>query len=308
MSQVATSEELRQLGFDDEQIEDTVHQRKLLYDVNGDYSKTKTGKNVKYLFNTNGVVNVKELNPHIIHPLSVDDTTGGSKIVAIGKPGVGKTTIVSSILYHKKHIFPVAQVQSGTEDSNATYSKLFPNLFIYPKLNEPAIENFIKRQKQAKKYLQNPWGILLLDDCTDDPKILKKPLFQGIFKNGRQWSMLHILSLQYALDITPTLRCCTDGAFILRESSRRARKVLWENYASAIPTLDDFSDLLDELTTDYTSMFINNRVQSNQFEDCVFYYKVDLDSMPKNWSFGAKAYWDFHEQRYDKTYVDPLVA
>jgi hypothetical protein len=307
MSSVGTSDEWREQGLDEEQIEDYVHQRKLLYDVNSG-NKKKTGKNAKLLFGNNGTVNVRELNPHIIHPLSSDDPTGGSKIVAIGKPSSGKTTLVSSILYYKKHIFPIAQVQSGTEDSNSTYSKIFPNLFIYPKLNETAIENFIRRQKIAKKHLQNPWSVLLLDDCTDDPKILKKPLFQGIFKNSRQWSMLHILSLQYGLDVMPVIRTCIDGSFILREASRRNRKVLWENFASAIPTNDDFADLMDELTTDYTSIFINNRVQSNNFEDCVFYYRCDLDRIPKNWSFGAKPYWDFHSERYDENYVDPLVV
>ena len=59
------------------------------------------------------------------------------------------------------------------------------------------IQEFIKRQKISKQYISNPWSLLLLDDCTDDPKLFKKPLFQGLYKNGRHWKMWYILSLQY---------------------------------------------------------------------------------------------------------------
>lgn len=307
MSQVGTSEQWREQGLDEEQIEDYVHQRKLLYDVNQSTGK-RTGKNSKYFFSNTGAVNIKELNPHIIRPFAVSDKNGGSKTVVVGKPKSGKSRLISSLLYLKKHIFPVAQIQSGTEDSNEYYKSKFPNLFIYPKLNTDAIESFIKRQKIAKKHLENPWAILLLDDCTDNPKTLKSPLFQGIFKNGRQWDLWHILSLQYSMDVLPVIRTCVDNSFLLRESSRRGRKTLFENYASAIPTLEDFNDIMDEITVDYTSLFIDNSVQSNNFEDCVYYYRANLDRIPENFKFGCQAYWDFHNERYNKNYVDPVVV
>ena len=150
---------------------------------------------------------IRELDPDIIAPSTKNmnrPDQGGSKIVIIGKPGTGKTTLITSLLYEKSHIFPVGQVMSGTEDSNGHYGKLFPSSFVYNALDKPQIENFVKRQKVAKLHLPNPWAVLLLDDCTDDPKLFNEPLFQGIFKNGRHWKMLFILSLQYSLDIKPT--------------------------------------------------------------------------------------------------------
>lgn len=307
MSEVGTSDQWREQGMDEEQIADNVNQRKLIYDVSKG-SKKKTSKNKQLIFDKEGEVNIKEFNPHQISPFVSSEKTGGSKTIVIGKPKCGKTRLISSLLYFKKHIFPVAQVQSGTEDSNEYYAKIFPNLFIYPKLNEKAIEDFIKRQKLAKKYLENPWGVLLLDDCTDDPKILRRPLFQGIFKNSRQWDMWTILSLQYCNDILPVLKTCVDGTFILRESSRRNRQKLWENYASAIPTFDDMNDIMDEMTGDYTSIYIDNLGQSNKFEDCVYWYRANLDRMPEKWQFGCKPYWDHSIARYDTNYTDPLVV
>ena len=162
-------------------------------------------------------LNVNELNLEQINP-NTDNinnpSQGGSKIVVIGKPGTGKTTLITDLLYHKKHIFPIGLVFSGTEDSNGHYSKMFPANFVYNKLELPKVEDFIQRQKLAKQHLDNPWSILLLDDCTDDPRVFNDPLFQGLFKNGRHWKMLFILSLQHCMDVKPVIRTNVDCCFI----------------------------------------------------------------------------------------------
>lgn len=219
---------------------------------------------------------------------------GGSKIVVIGKPGTGKTTLITNLLYHMKHIYPVGLVVSGTEDSNGHYSKVFPSTFVYNELDNDVIDNYIKRQKLAKKYINNPWSILLLDDCTDDPKIFNDPLYQGLFKNGRHWKMLFILSLQYCMDIKPVIRTNVDGCFILRETNLKNRRSLWENYAGVIPDFSQFCDIMDQVTDDYTALYIKNTGQSNNLEDCVFYYKAN---QVKDFKFGCNEYWDFHYER-----------
>lgn len=217
----------------------------------------------------------------------------------------GKTTLISSLLYEKSNIFPVAKVFSGTEDSNHFYQNFFPSSFVFNRLIEEEVIEFIKRQKIAKLYLDNPWAVLLIDDCTDDPKIFTKPLFHGLFKNGRHWKNLFILSLQYSLDVKPVIRTNIDGTFILRETNLRNRRVLWENYAGVIPDFNLFNQMMDELTSDYTALFINNNTTSNKLEDCVFYYKAKKP--PAGFKFGCKEYWDFHKARYNEDYEDPVI-
>jgi hypothetical protein len=216
----------------------------------------------------------------------------------------GKTTMITSLLYEKSHIFPVGTVMSGTEDSNGHYGKIFPGSFVFNALNKDQIESIIKRQKVARDHLPNPWTILLLDDCTDDPKLFNDPLFQGIFKNGRHWKMWFILSLQYSLDIKPVIRTNVDGTFILRETNMKNRKSLWENYAGVFSDFGQFCQVLDQLTDDYTALYIHNQTTSNKLEDCVFWYKAK--PIPKNFRLGCDEYWLYHEERYDKTQEEKL--
>jgi len=253
-------------------------------------------------------LHIKELDPELIPPSTtncLNPDQGGCKTVIIGKPGTGKTTLITSLLYQKSHIYPAAQVHSGTEDSNGHYRKLFPSTFVFNKFTETAAEEFIKRQKFSKKHLQNPWAVLLLDDCTDDPKSLTKPLIQGIFKNGRHWKMWFILSLQYCLDVKPVIRTNIDGTFILREPSLKNRKSLWENYASIIPDFNMFCEIMDQITDDYTALYVHNATNSNKLSDCIFWYKAK--PVPPNFKFGSPDYWLFHEERYDQNYQDPIL-
>lgn len=217
----------------------------------------------------------------------------------------GKTTLISSLLYAKRHIYPCGIVFSGTEDSNGFYQNMFPSTFVFNKYDEAQLKSFIRRQKIAKKHVANPWAVCLLDDCTDTPGVFNKPLQQGIYKNGRHWKMWYILSLQYCMDVKPVIRTNVDGTFILREPNLRNRKSLWENYAGVIPDFSLFCDILDQLTDDYTALYIHNATKSNKLEDCIFFYKATPP--PKDFKFGCPDFWNFHFARYNPNYVEPLV-
>ena len=83
------------------------------------------------------------------------------------------------------------------------------------------------------------------------------------------------------------------------------RKALWENYAGIIPDFSSFCSILDQITDDYTALYIHNATQSNKLEDCIFWYKAKI--IPESFKMGCPDYWNFHEQRFDINYQDPIV-
>lgn len=249
------------------------------------------------------VIDIRELDPDVIEPSYAHArdpfyTNGGNKITVIGRPGTGKSFLITSLIYEKRHCFPSAMIMSGTEDSNNHFSRYFPSTFIHDGLDLNVLSNYIQRQKHAKRIDPvGSWSVLLLDDCLDDPKMFNRPVIQGIYKNGRHWNMFLITALQYCMDIKPTIRTNVDGVFILREPVLRNRKSIYDNYASIIPSFQLFCNLMDHITSDFTALYINNRAQSNNWQDCVFWYKAQ--PVPTNWRFGSPWYWQFHSDRFD---------
>lgn len=251
------------------------------------------------------IVNIKELDLSKLHPFGPDDKIG-VKYIVLGRPFVGKSKLIEWILWNKRHVFPAVQVFSGTEDSNGFFGKIIPKSFIYNGLdvsNLKPVEDMKLRQLYANKYLKprgsNAWLAMIIDDCTYDTKFLKKPIFQALYKNSRHWHLLSILSLQYCLDIKPDIRASISGVFIMQETNAKMRQKLYENYGRNIDSLQDFNDLMDQLTGDYFAMYIDNSTQSNELEDTVFFCKADLTKMPENWKLGCEEFWEFHETRYD---------
>ncbi len=258
---------------------------------------------------------IHELDLSTMKPCSPDDFKNSSKNITIGRPGSGKTTLLKSIMYAKKHIFPVAQVFSGSESQTGFFGEFIPSSFIYTTLdikNLTPLENFMKRQHIAKTHLEpigkgySPMCINIIDDLTYDNKYLKSVCANKLFKNGRHYRMMHILSLQFSLDIPSVLRGCIDKIFIMKEGNSNMRKRLYENYGSCVENQSDWNDLMDGLTDNYSAMVINNSSQSSVVEDNILYYKADINAIPKDWKFGCKDYWDFHYARYDPNYVEPM--
>jgi len=253
------------------------------------------------------VIEISELSFEQINPSTKNYTSdvGGSKIVMIGKPGTGKSTLMKALMMSKNFI-PTCVVVSGSENTNKFYEKLVPGSFIYNEYKPEIVQNFLNRQiLSIKMRVTNPWAMLILDDCMADPSIFKSEIQRKIFKNGRHFKMLYLVAMQYALDIPPDIRSAVDGVFLFRETNEATLKKLWLNYASIVPTFDLFTQLMRQVTGDYTAMFINNAVQTNEWEECVFFIKAK--NVDENFKFGCEEMWKFHEARFNTDYEKNIL-
>ena len=216
--------------------------------------------------------------------------------VFIGKRGTGKSTLITDIMYHKRHI-PAGVVMSATEDGNHHYKSFVPDLFIYGDYDREAIERVLDRQKNISIRGQTPPGaFLLLDDCMYDRKFMKDTCIRQCFMNGRHWKIFFMLSMQYCMDLSPDLRANVDYVFILRENIVQNREKLYKSFFGVFPNFNTFQKVMDACTENYECLVLDNTSKSNRIEDCVFWYKA---AIRKNFRCCASQLWALHKQRYD---------
>ena len=120
-----------------------------------------------------------------------------------------------------------------------------------------------------------------------------------MYKRGRHWKMLHILSLQYSLDIKPNIRTNIDGVFLTKTQGMKNLKQLYENYASCIPKFEIFAEIMEQLTKNYTALYIDNTNANGEWKDNIYWYKATIP--PEDFKFGCDEMWHWHYQKYDDT-------
>lgn len=215
--------------------------------------------------------------------------------VFIGKRGTGKTTLVTDMLWHKKHL-PVGVVMSGTEEGNGHYGQFVPDSFIYSEFDKGVIEKIIRRQKKVSNRTQVDNRVfILLDDLMYDKRINKEKCMRLLYMNGRHWNVCLMVTLQYCMDMPPDLRSNTDYVFVLRENIVEVRKKIWKNFFGVFPTFDMFCQVLDKCTENYECLVLDNTSRSNKIEDCVFWYKADIHP---SFRVGAPSFWQYHKMLY----------
>jgi hypothetical protein len=237
----------------------------------------------------------------------------GATCVFSGKRCSGKSVAALDLLYYNRDI-PVGLVMSGTERANQFFSKVMPSMLIYDDFDPEVIKKFLTRQEkitrqyndEISKYGKSdidPRAFLILDDLLFDNSWISDKGIKYIFMNGRHLNILFMVTLQYPLGIPPILRTNIDYVFIHRENFVNNRRRLYENYAGMFPTFESFSTVLDQTTTNFECMVINNRTKSNRLEEQINWFKAELRS---NFKVCSQVFWDMEalnkERKSQKNY------
>jgi len=225
--------------------------------------------------------------------------------VFIGKRGTGKSTLVTDILYHKRHL-PAGVVMSATEEGNHWYQQFIPDLFIYGEYDKDIVERVIDRQRKMVN-LKTPPGkppltskdigsFILMDDCMYDKKFLKDSCIRQCFMNGRHWKIFFMLTMQYCMDLSPDLRANVDYVFVARENVIQNREKIYKSFFGIFPNFDMFNQVMNACTENYEVLVLDNTSKSNRIEDCVFWYKAKIR---KSFRVGSNQFWNLHQKTYN---------
>jgi hypothetical protein len=231
-------------------------------------------------------------------PSTIEDTR---IVTIIAKRGTGKSFLVRDLLYHKRHISKGIAV-SATEESNSFYGEFIPDLFIYNEFKLEILERLMDRQKILKKKgHKNEKAFLVLDDCMYNKAQWKQKKVVELFYNGRHYNIFTVLTNQWAYDLLPNLRSNIDIIFIGKDVVRQNRERLWKSFGGIFPTFNEFCVTLDTVTENYGWLVIDQTKNSNNLEDCAFWYRA----RERKFKMGGSEMWRFHQLKYDKDYDDP---
>jgi hypothetical protein len=207
-----------------------------------------------------------------------------SVVVFIGKRNTGKSYCMKDIMSYNRDI-PVGVVVSPTERANGYFEKFIPKMLIYDDLDEKLVSKFLNRQinitKDKKRDLEkhgsstiDPRAFLILDDCMYNKAIMKDKNIRCIFMNGRHYKIFLLITMQHGLGLPPDLRSNIDYVFIFRNNIVKEREKIYNHYAGMFPTFDVFNQVMNQCTENYECLVIDNKTQSNNINDNVYWYKA----------------------------------
>lgn len=234
-----------------------------------------------------------------IKRFKIDKMDLHSMIYIVAKRNSGKTVLVRDILYHIGKKYPVAMVISPTEKMNRNFGDHIPPVFLHEEYSDALLGKLLTRQKSiVTQYNENnsinPNCVLVLDDCLGSAAEMRKDVnYQTIFVNGRHYKLNVIMTSQYVLALTPLQRGNIDYVFLLLDNNKSNIKRYYEQFGGMFDTFEEFKKVYQKLTENYGVMVIDNKVRSSKIEDCVFYYKVNLNQPNFNdFKICDQKFWD----------------
>lgn len=246
----------------------------------------------------------------ILHEFNPEDTPLSCTWIVVGNPGSGKSTFMENMCYFLKHRYPVGRVFIGTEDGYKKMSSIFHPLYVSNYYSEDELKSHVKRQKtcslENEKGYEGNYSITIIDDASDDPKVYKTKVVRGLFKLGSQWwNQLMMIGSQYAIDMPPDIRKSVSYVAIFYEPEEPERKKLYNNFGGLAGSYENFCELMDQVTGDYTCLIFKKRTQSQNMEDNIFWFKT---TPLQPWKFGCKEYREWAKNRYNQNFIEEVTV
>jgi len=223
---------------------------------------------------------VKKFDPTIVKPHRIT--------LIVGKRGSGKSKCLVDLLYNLPPVDFVIGM-APTEETIETFRQFIPETCIYNSFNQNKLEQMIALQREMIRKKINRSFLLILDDCLYEKSVLKSTAMRELFLNGRHLHISMIICAQYVMDLSPDLRTNVDYIFAMRENIIANRAKLHKFFYGMFEKYEDFAKTMDATTSNFGSMVLDNTSKSNEIEDCVYWYRAQID-VPE-FKLGKASYW-----------------
>lgn len=190
-----------------------------------------------------------------------------SNICIIGKRGSGKTTLICNLLDRYKYddsFMKNTLILTFNDKLNTFYKSKYPLSQVMSECNIELIKEHLTNSKKGALVFEDHFRLPWADNNLE--------LFMG-----RNNEKMFVMAMQYPLSIKPIYRQNFDYIFMFADDTLVNKKRLHEQYAGMFPTFEQFSETLDNLTTDkHTSMVIVNNGSCKDFLEKIYKYQTKL--------------------------------
>ena len=228
----------------------------------------------------------------------------GSTMCFIGKRHTGKTVLITDILYRlykegakNGKLVDACVCFSNTEDLQSNFTRFVPKAFIYSNYSEQRLVNILETQKElVKKQGRTSNLVIILDDFGYKKSIFNET-FGRLLCNGRHYNITLMLSLQYSMQLPPSMRSNIDICVSLREPILANRKRLFDSFYGMFHSFKEFEKCFAEVTNNYGCLIaVNNGSSSNDVTDNMFWYRAKPQELPERFELGRSIYWRWSKQ------------
>lgn len=212
-----------------------------------------------------------------IRRFPIDEMKEHRIILVIGKRGTGKSVLLRDIMYRLRKRIDIAFAMSPTLDTIKMFEECLPKSHVFDDYSLEQVQNIMKQMKALKEENKHRSGLLVLDDCMFDKKIMKSTEMREIHMNGRHFNLYFINSMQYVMDMGPDLRSQVDYLFVLKENVISNRQKIHKYFFGMFQDYDEFSLVMDKCTNNHECLVLDNTQPENDLSNCVYYYKANKD-------------------------------
>jgi hypothetical protein len=198
-----------------------------------------------------------------------------------GRRMTGKSCLLRDLLYHLREHSEICLCMSPSESACEFFRSITPPELVHDSLSLPILEKLLENQRDTAKRGRRVRSVtVVLDDCTSDASLLRSPVMQDIFKNGRHQKLSLILTSQFPTDLCPSLRSQIDYAFCLRDPLMANKKRIHAMLASTIENFRDFAQVFDTVTANYGVFVVDNTCVDGDVASSTFWYRSSLKLPP----------------------------